>query len=67
MAEADLVRVIKWLRAARNPCYALLPTSEYAGKVAGVEFTCPAARTRSNNSVAATHFSTYLLLVRPRS
>lgn len=32
MAESDLVRVIKWLRAPRHPCYALLPESEYAKK-----------------------------------
>ena len=32
MAESDLVRVISWLRAARHPCYALLPKSEYAQK-----------------------------------
>ena len=32
MAEDDLVRVIKWLRAARKPCYALLPAAEYEAK-----------------------------------
>ncbi len=32
MAEENLVRVIKWLRAARNPCYALLPANEQAAK-----------------------------------
>jgi L,D-peptidoglycan transpeptidase YkuD (ErfK/YbiS/YcfS/YnhG family) len=32
MAEADLVRVITWLRAARHPCYALLPAAEYDKK-----------------------------------
>lgn len=32
MAESNLVRVIKWLRSARNPCYALLPAEEYAKK-----------------------------------
>ncbi|MEP6809288.1 MAG: L,D-transpeptidase family protein [Chthoniobacterales bacterium] len=32
MAEENLVRVIQWLRAARNPCYALLPTQAYAEK-----------------------------------
>ncbi|MFN2508531.1 MAG: L,D-transpeptidase [Chthoniobacterales bacterium] len=32
MVEADLMRVIKWLRAARNPCYALLPMAEYESK-----------------------------------
>jgi L,D-peptidoglycan transpeptidase YkuD (ErfK/YbiS/YcfS/YnhG family) len=29
MAEADLVKMITWLRASRHPCYALLPMSEY--------------------------------------
>ncbi|MGI8820028.1 MAG: L,D-transpeptidase family protein [Chthoniobacterales bacterium] len=32
MAEPDLVRVIKWLRAERKPCYALLPAAAYAAK-----------------------------------
>jgi L,D-peptidoglycan transpeptidase YkuD (ErfK/YbiS/YcfS/YnhG family) len=32
MAEADLVRLITWLRADRNPCYALLPAGEYNKK-----------------------------------
>ena len=32
MAETDLVRLITWLRAARNPCYVLLPRAVYAAK-----------------------------------
>ena len=32
MAEQDLVKVIRWLRAPARPCYALLPTAEYAAK-----------------------------------
>ncbi len=32
MAEDNLVRVIKWLRAERQPVYALLPEGEYAEK-----------------------------------
>lgn len=32
MAENDLVRVIKWLRASRKPCYALMPEGEYKTK-----------------------------------
>jgi L,D-peptidoglycan transpeptidase YkuD (ErfK/YbiS/YcfS/YnhG family) len=32
MAEADLVRLITWLRAAKHPCYVLLPSSEYEKK-----------------------------------
>lgn len=32
MAEANLVRVVRWLRESRHPCYALLPASEYAAK-----------------------------------
>jgi L,D-peptidoglycan transpeptidase YkuD (ErfK/YbiS/YcfS/YnhG family) len=29
MAENDLVKLIQWLRSSQNPCYALLPRSEY--------------------------------------
>ena len=29
MAEGNLVRLIQWLRAPANPCYALLPRKEY--------------------------------------
>ena len=32
MAENDLVHLITWLRASRNPCYALLPRDLYATK-----------------------------------
>jgi len=32
MAEANLVRLIVWLRSARQPCYALLPATEYEKK-----------------------------------
>jgi L,D-peptidoglycan transpeptidase YkuD (ErfK/YbiS/YcfS/YnhG family) len=32
MAEADLIHLITWLRAARHPCYALLPIVEYRKK-----------------------------------
>lgn len=32
MAEANLVRLITWLRAGRHPCYALLPALEYEKK-----------------------------------
>ncbi len=32
MAEDDLVRLISWLRAARNPCYVLLPFNVYGDK-----------------------------------
>src|SRR2546422_10704501 len=32
MAEADLVRMIKWLRASRHPCFALLPSEAYKEK-----------------------------------
>ena len=35
MAESDLVRVMKWLRANRKPCYALLPAAEYKAKWQG--------------------------------
>ncbi len=32
MAESDLVNLVRWLRADRNPHYALLPRSEYERK-----------------------------------
>ena len=32
MAESELVKMITWLRAPRNPCYVLLPTAEYDKK-----------------------------------
>lgn len=32
MAESDIVRVMKWLRTNRRPCYALLPSAEYKVK-----------------------------------
>lgn len=32
MAEENLVGLVRWLRAARHPCYALLPASEYSAK-----------------------------------
>jgi L,D-peptidoglycan transpeptidase YkuD (ErfK/YbiS/YcfS/YnhG family) len=32
MAEPDLVRIISWLRAARHPCYVLLPAAEFEKK-----------------------------------
>lgn len=32
MAESDLVKMMQWLKAAKNPHYALLPRSEYQAK-----------------------------------
>jgi L,D-peptidoglycan transpeptidase YkuD (ErfK/YbiS/YcfS/YnhG family) len=32
MAEENLVKIVTWLRASRNPCYALLPKGEYDKK-----------------------------------
>jgi hypothetical protein len=32
MAEANLVQLIQWLRAGKEPCYALLPRAEYEKK-----------------------------------
>jgi L,D-peptidoglycan transpeptidase YkuD (ErfK/YbiS/YcfS/YnhG family) len=32
MAESDLVKMITWLRASRNPAYVLLPSAEYDKK-----------------------------------
>ena len=43
MAEADLVRVVRWLRSTRNPCYALLPASEYEKKWQAWDLPAPVA------------------------
>ena len=32
MAEPELVKMIAWLRAAKHPCYVLLPMDEYERK-----------------------------------
>jgi L,D-peptidoglycan transpeptidase YkuD (ErfK/YbiS/YcfS/YnhG family) len=32
MAESELVRLVRWLRADRHPCYVLLPRAVYAEK-----------------------------------
>src|SRR5438067_1042230 len=32
MAEADLVKLITWMRSGRHPCYVLLPSAEYDKK-----------------------------------
>lgn len=41
MAENELVRLIKWLRADRHPCYVLLPRETYRERA--VEWELPAA------------------------
>lgn len=41
MAEPDLVRMIKWIRAARHPCYVLLPQVEYDRKWQGWHLPVP--------------------------
>jgi L,D-peptidoglycan transpeptidase YkuD (ErfK/YbiS/YcfS/YnhG family) len=43
MAESELVRVVRWLRAPRKPCYALLPASEYEAKWKTWELPAPAS------------------------
>jgi L,D-peptidoglycan transpeptidase YkuD (ErfK/YbiS/YcfS/YnhG family) len=45
MAEDDLVRVMKWLRADRKPCYALLPVAEYNRKWQAWSLPPPVATT----------------------
>ncbi|HEX8680585.1 MAG TPA: L,D-transpeptidase family protein [Chthoniobacterales bacterium] len=45
MAEEDLVRVIRWLKADRRPCYALLPTAEYSSKWQAWNLPAPGERT----------------------
>jgi L,D-peptidoglycan transpeptidase YkuD (ErfK/YbiS/YcfS/YnhG family) len=49
MAEADLVRLITWLRAARHPCYALLPQSEYSRKWEAWNLPAPDKVSNANN------------------
>ncbi len=42
MAQADLVRLITWLRAARHPCYVLLPRALYQSKAEAWQLPAPA-------------------------
>lgn len=46
MAEEDLVRVIKWLRAARKPCYAIMPEAAYASRWQTWNLPAPASATQ---------------------
>jgi hypothetical protein len=41
MAERDLVDLITWLRADRQPCYVLLPRSVYAEKAESWNLPAP--------------------------
>lgn len=41
MAESELVRLITWLRAGRQPCYVLLPRSVYAEKAESWHLPAP--------------------------
>ena len=41
MAEPELVKMISWLRAARHPCYVLLPADEYEKKWHGWDLPPP--------------------------
>jgi L,D-peptidoglycan transpeptidase YkuD (ErfK/YbiS/YcfS/YnhG family) len=45
MAEADLVKLIRWLRATKNPCYVLLPLSEYHAKWEDWHLPAPVEKT----------------------
>jgi len=45
MAEEDLVRVIRWLKADRSPNYALLPAAEYSAKWQSWNLPPPAGQT----------------------
>ncbi len=44
MARENLIGVIKWLRAPRNPCYALLPRAEYEQKWRSWDLPPPSGR-----------------------
>jgi L,D-peptidoglycan transpeptidase YkuD (ErfK/YbiS/YcfS/YnhG family) len=50
MAEGDLVRLITWLRAARHPCYVLLPEAVYAQKAAAWALPAPQLLARTKKS-----------------
>lgn len=41
MAESDLVRIITWLKASRDPCFALLPNDVYKEKWREWELPAP--------------------------
>jgi L,D-peptidoglycan transpeptidase YkuD (ErfK/YbiS/YcfS/YnhG family) len=43
MAEPDLVKMITWMRAARQPCYVLLPQAEYDKKWQAWHLPAPAS------------------------
>jgi L,D-peptidoglycan transpeptidase YkuD (ErfK/YbiS/YcfS/YnhG family) len=43
MAETDLVKLISWMRAARHPCYVLLPAAEYDKRWQGWHLPPPAS------------------------
>ena len=47
MAREDLLRIIRWLRAPANPCYALLPQNEYAAKWQAWNLPPPAAQRKN--------------------
>jgi L,D-peptidoglycan transpeptidase YkuD (ErfK/YbiS/YcfS/YnhG family) len=49
MAEDQLVRVIKWLRASRNPCYALMPVADYNAKWQAWNLPSPSAAGLAQN------------------
>ena len=53
MAEPDLVRIVTWLRAARHPCYALLPAAEYDKKWQAWNLPPPGKATPINKPAAA--------------
>lgn len=54
MAEEDLVRAIKWLRAARGPCYALLPRDEYETRRQSWDLPALAGQTAALQGAVAT-------------
>jgi L,D-peptidoglycan transpeptidase YkuD (ErfK/YbiS/YcfS/YnhG family) len=53
MAEPELVKMISWLRAAKHPCYVLLPADEYEKKWRSWNLP-PPEKTGSNDKKTAT-------------
>jgi L,D-peptidoglycan transpeptidase YkuD (ErfK/YbiS/YcfS/YnhG family) len=50
MAQEELLRVIRWLRAPRKPCYALLPAAEYESKWSAWNLPAPARSSGAKGS-----------------
>jgi len=54
MAEAELVKMVAWLRASKHPCYVLLPAEEYERKWQAWNLP-PPEKTAPDDKKSATH------------